>query len=865
MSVLPGPEELGQVNPGSGERPIGQINATPIARGAEALGAGVAKIGGALGELEERKSRYDFALAHGGFLSDLIGLNATTSRDPNYGPDSNGQDLSQRYQEQANALRDKWASSIGSPAMRERFTQTVMPQIAHGIAGAGNRAFGLERDHNVAALDTLGETLGNQAAATDDPAMHAQVMDSFGNAVEGAAGRGFLTEDQAFDKKRRFGAALAGALLIHQGETDPLGALNHVRAAPGSDAELVERIAQIESGGNPLAQSGSSRALGLGQFEPATWLPLIRQLHPDLASGRSDADLLALRADPNLSREAMGALLTQNRAALSAQGVEPSAGNLYLAHFLGAGGAAKVLAAKPDTPVADLLDAKQIAANPAVLGGKTAGSVAQWAADKMGGYQAGTGSIYSFIPPQQRAQLESRLLAQVHSKVASDLSDFKQRYQDTLAEAQNLGAATAPLAQEDFVRAYGPDRAAQAYQDYQGELQLGADVQRVAGMKGDEQQALLASYAPKPGTGYAAAVKRQGLLGNAIAQSNQQRTQDPAGFAVQYLPAAKESWNSFAGVLANPQASDDDKRAAARDFAIKTTMEQQRVGIPNDNVRIVPKAYSDAINKQFVAAADADEPQARTRLIDQVQREAAMWGDAWPQVMRQLAPTAQPVVRAIAAGADATAMTRLLSLPKDEAKKPATILAQQNDTKFKDLTSSLNDAMAPFRRTLVGRQGDRDFPGYYDLAKELGALYARDGLSANDAAAKAFGDLIGNRYEFRDTWRMPKSAGVTVDDVQAGTIAARGRLASFGVKAPADDMPGRPGATDTDLGLVRRDARFITAADNSGLSLVYDTKDRGPVMIRSASTGQPLVLNWQQLATLGRNAPRAAPDMLPTP
>ena len=860
MAQLPSAADLGQVNPGSGERPIGQINAEPIGRGIERLGQGIGQIGTGLGELTEAKGRYDFVLAHGGFLSDMIALNEATSHDLNYGPGLDGEgNLSQRYAANAAAIRDKWAASVGDPAMRARFVQNAAPQLAEGQARADNHAFGLYRDHQIAATDTLGEKLGTGAVSTDDPTVHGQAMDAYGNVIDALAGRGMITQDQAVAKKRAFGANLATGLLLQQAETDPLGALNHIRATPGSDAELTERIIQLESSGRSGAVNtagGLSHAMGLGQFEPGTWLPLIKQLHPEIAQGRSDAELLALRADPNLSREMTGALLAQNRGSLQAQGLEPTGGNLYLSHFLGAGGASAVLKANPNTPVAALLDPKVIAANPSVLAGKTAGSVTQWANDKMGGYAPGEGSIYSFIGPEQRARLEANLLNKLHAKVATDLSDFKQRYEDSVSEAYNTGAATTPLTQEDFVRTYGPDRGASAFQDYQGQLQLGTDVQSVSGLKPEEQDALLRSYEPKPGDGYAAALKRQQILGNAVAQSNAERAKDPGAFAVRFLPAARDSWNTLATTLANPQATDADRNAAARDFVNKTTMEQQRVGIPADQIRVVPQYYVDSIGKSLSDSATSDDPQKRVGLIGQVQQQAAMWGDAWPQVMRQLAPQTQPLVRAIAAGADPVAMTRLLSLGKDE--KPAQLLKEQSEVKADALNKSIDQAMAPFLSSLVGRQRDRDYTGYYNLATQLGALYVRDGKSADDAAAQAFKDLIGSRYEFKDSWRMPKSSGVAVDDVQAGTVAARNiiaeggrtpiparRFSAFGIQPAVDDMTlGETNRSDS-LTKFARDGKWVTAPDNSGLNLAYGDK-----FVRTEN-GAPLKLSWSDLAKLG--------------
>jgi hypothetical protein len=856
VSALPTYTDLGEVNPGSGERPIGSIDAQPIARGYERMAAGIERAGqglnqfGAnLSEVGEMKSRYDFALAHGGFLSDMIGLNENTSRDLNYGPDGNGQDLSQRYTAQANTIRDKWAGTIGSGPMQQRFTESVAPQIAEGQAHADTRSFNLYRDHNVAATDTLGEDLGNKGIASTDPNVHAQVMDAYGNAVDANVQRGFITADQGVAKKRAFGANLATGLILQQAEAqnDPLGALNHIRAAPGSDDELVERELQIE-GFNPNGGStpGSSHAYGYGQFEPKTWLPLLKQLHPDLAKGRSDDELLAMRADPTLGREMTKALLQQNRSALQGAGVDPTAGNLYLAHFLGAGDAAKVLKADPNAPVKGLISDQSIAANQSILAGRTAGSVIAWANNKMGGYSAGQGSIYSFIPPEQRARLESTLLNDVQRKNAADLSGFKQQYQDSVAESFNTGTATKPLALEDFVRTYGPSNGPDEFKDYQAQLQLGTDKSRVANMAPADQKTLFDSYAPQPGAeGYAEQVKRQAVLGKAIEAAQKERDDDPAAFAVRNLPASKDAWNKLSTTLSDPSATDDDKRAAARTFASITDSDQRRVGIAPSDVQILPQSYVDSFNKQMTDAATSDNPQSRIGLIGKVQQEAQMWGDSWPQIMRQLAPSTQPIVRAIAAGADPTAMTRLLSLdPKTE--KPADLLKQSDTVKAAALTSSLDAAMAPFRSTLVGTQLDRDFTPYYGMANQLAALYVRDGMGAPDAAQKAFGDLIGNRYDFKDTYRIPKSAGVDADQVQAGALAARTQLGSFNVKPAIDDLGLGAGNTADSLEKFGRDGKWVTAPDQSGLNLAYGDK-----FVRT-SEGAPLTLSWAQLAALGK-------------
>jgi len=147
---------------------------------------------------------------------------------------------------------------------------------------------------------------------------------------------------------------------------------------------LVDQIIGVESGGNPNATNPNSSASGLGQFINSTWVSTLRQARPDLAEGKSDADLIALKSDPQLSREMTEAYANQNQAILSKAGVPVTPGTTYLAHFAGPGGAVKVLQADPNAPVESILGDAAVKANP-FLRGMTASALQAWADKKMGG------------------------------------------------------------------------------------------------------------------------------------------------------------------------------------------------------------------------------------------------------------------------------------------------------------------------------------------------------------------------------------------------------------------------------------------------------------------------------------------------
>jgi hypothetical protein len=213
-----------------------------------------------------------------------------------------------------------------------------------------------------------------------------------GGAVDTEAVRDFL--DRAADA----GAAKATARVLQAasrqayltGWFDKLPAGDRARAVielsgrGGSDNE-VSRIIGIEGTG----QAPTSSAVGIGQFTEGTWLDMIKRHAPEVAAGRSDKEVLALRTDPRFSDLAInmvGKFRDENRTALKAAGVRDDSPAVYLAHFLGAGDAVKVLKAGGDAPLVGLVQQRSIEANQGIFTrNPTAKDLIAWAEGKMTG------------------------------------------------------------------------------------------------------------------------------------------------------------------------------------------------------------------------------------------------------------------------------------------------------------------------------------------------------------------------------------------------------------------------------------------------------------------------------------------------
>ncbi|MBL8536410.1 MAG: transglycosylase SLT domain-containing protein [Hyphomonadaceae bacterium] len=154
-------------------------------------------------------------------------------------------------------------------------------------------------------------------------------------------------------------------------------AIRRAADATGVDFSLLVETARRESALNPNARAGTSSATGLFQFIESTWFDMVRRhggehgLGAQAAALRNGADaetrrqILALRNDPELSARMAGELTRENFATLRQQlGREPSAGELYAAHVMGAGGAVRLVqAAARGAPDASELFPREAAAN----------------------------------------------------------------------------------------------------------------------------------------------------------------------------------------------------------------------------------------------------------------------------------------------------------------------------------------------------------------------------------------------------------------------------------------------------------------------------------------------------------------------
>ncbi len=137
-------------------------------------------------------------------------------------------------------------------------------------------------------------------------------------------------------------------------------AIARAAQATGVDFNYLLAEAKLESSLDPSAHASRSSAAGLYQFTNGTWANTLAKHGADHGLGgiASRAQLSALRYDPEASSMMAAELARDNGTELTGSlGRAPDNSELYLAHFLGLGGAKKFLSAlsiKPDASAAAL-------------------------------------------------------------------------------------------------------------------------------------------------------------------------------------------------------------------------------------------------------------------------------------------------------------------------------------------------------------------------------------------------------------------------------------------------------------------------------------------------------------------------------
>jgi hypothetical protein len=341
-----------------------------------------------------------------------------------------------------------------------------------------------------------------------------------------------------------------------------------------------------------------------------------------------------------------------------------------------------------------------------------------------------------------------------------------------------------------------------------------------------------------------------------IAARNQILEKDPAPFAMQ-LPEVKAAFEKTGREYAIANNLTPKQRVAAyENYADVMTNAQVYLGLPNSAVKILPRGEVDSL------IAEWKETTAGGAFATQwLQEKAALFGKAWPDVMKQLQPDLPPTAVIIAGMDDIlqrTAAETLANLSTKPNEEGINVWRKENSAKAKDINEALNRVMNPFEASIAALQDAPAVSASYNNAiRTLATGYVITGVLPNEAVAQAYKEILGSRYSFHDTFRVPSNIR-NANRIAQTANELKYYLGEYNIKIPDSIMREATGMSDEErrkvyLESLRDSGRWVNNPDDrDGLVLMNGAGAKVLREIRQPD-GElktiPFVMSWDDLST----------------
>jgi hypothetical protein len=401
------------------------------------------------------------------------------------------------------------------------------------------------------------------------------------------------------------------------------------------------------------------------------------------------------------------------------------------------------------------------------------------------------------LPPQQRIDalddyqnildrdVRAKIRRQAENQIRVEGEQFKaqrrkaieRREKDVSAMyLQGLDVDDAPT-RDEYIAAYGADEGIRRHRVLRQQRKLGQDLEAMALQSPEQIIETLNRWEPAQGEGFASAVQQQGVLISAFKAMEKEKQGDPVAYIAKH----------------GGDTSDPDALIA----------EQERLGVLTP--RLLSNHQADEIVRAFSNTEDGGQNAA-----DLIEGLSTQYGEHWPDVFRQLSsrdlPPSALVIGSGVAPAVADTLARIAPIKTSDLKAGLEVPA--------DAKRAVGEAMAPFRQTLTQQAGgDQVYATVFGEAERLAYHYMGQGKDAEDAAEQAYQDVVGSKYEFADTYRVPIQ--YDIDDVEDALDRVE----------PVIDM-GLEGVSEEFIqGRVDRlieQAYWVTNADETGLVLYHN-------------------------------------------
>lgn len=421
---------------------------------------------------------------------------------------------------------------------------------------------------------------------------------------------------------------------------------------------------------------------------------------------------------------------------------------------------------------------------------------------------------------------------------------------DAIAEAQATGDTKLMPSRQSIMSAYGPERAEKILTQFDDAKVFGQKYVQIATMPAAEINQLLIDNKPQ-GIGFVQENKEYDALVSAVALREKQIQADPMGYVQRNVPSAQGAFDRAGALM---QGASEAQAAPALEAAITEGLDAQaKLGIPAFQQKVLPAGTADQIIGQMSQGTPQERLQQSAVLKDQ-------YGKHWPQVYADL----------VKAGlSDQTAV--MLRMDRPDQSLAAAKLAEaeaigipklQAAIGDKDTVKSVNETVASeltdyFSTVMVQPGNSAEVGRMTNAANALAYQYVLGGKDAGGAAKAAVKDIIGKKYSFVGTARVPMDFNpdlveegvkrLTQPDVMRDVLEKSGGVVS-NIRGSLLGTPDEV-VNDEYIRSVAEKGYFVTAPDEQGV-YVFDQTGH-TVMVKKDKDIVPLVIKFHDLETIG--------------
>lgn len=449
---------------------------------------------------------------------------------------------------------------------------------------------------------------------------------------------------------------------------------------------------------------------------------------------------------------------------------------------------------------------------------------------------ADAGTLKTLLNYAERdIEQRSKTNKSLYLKQFNDYLGFLQTGQDD----EKLAAQYSP---ESLKANLPPEKAAELDELVKDTRDFGIMANDLKSASAQDVNKFLEDAVPKSAEDFGRESKQLKMAVRAVQQRQQAIAKDPAGYVNKNTPIGQMNYNNFTKALASGDAEYIQQQAEI--FTTGQKAIQANLGVPPEAIKLLPKE----LEAQHIQQLN-DFSQGGEGVVQNLVQLKTIYGDDFGLVQKQLQQsgnlkTGLSVLAGMDFGQEQIRAAEALAVPDKEYKEFI-----GNDD-YKQIKEDSREYLADFQQTITGQVGAESVYKEHKVAIErLAMKYIADGLEDNpdDALEKAANDILDSRFEFIDTYRVPKEFdGGTVQGSVEREIE-RIKMGEYDLLIPDSAMVQNP--EDRKAVYLQKIAPTpVTSPSGDGIMFIHKN---GAAILQS--NGKPIIVPFTQLEDGGIN------------